>query len=379
MTGRWGSEYHFLLPSRDPEGAARRWERLRPLGVDTYFLSWGLLGNWLQALPASVEVPMLLLGPRETPNAGCLVGRSWRIRGRLFPRRCCFVNASGIRDFDNALWLEYNQLLVGNEPTRVLEGLVQVLAPRCHEIVFAALDATGYPGLAFTDPDFRLPGFDLVVDRRLPCHYVDLAQVRRRGDYLDLLRSNTRQQIRRSRRLLAVHGTPRVEVPQNLDAALTVFRQLTDLHRAHFLRRGQRSFFATEFAQAMHEGLIRARFRHGEIQLLRIAYGDRVVGCLYNFVHGGRVYFFQGGFVPFDDKRIKPGLTCHAAAIGCNADLGWDVYDFLAGDERYKASLATDAASLVWGRIHPSALCYRLEDRLLALLRRLRSALRRPG
>ena len=97
------------------------------------------------------------------------------------------------------------------------------------------------------------------------------------------------------------------------------------------------------------------------MQLLRITCGKKTLGCLYNFVSQGMVYYYQSGFNYPDFGRFKPGLVCHALAIPYNAAQGHKTYDFLVGDSQYKKSLSTHANQLVWCTIQKPRLRFKLE------------------
>ncbi|MFL5257239.1 MAG: GNAT family N-acetyltransferase [Rhodopila sp.] len=63
---------------------------------------------------------------------------------------------------------------------------------------------------------------------------------------------------------------------------------------------------------------------------------------------------YQSGFVyRDDDNQAKPGLTCHLAAILDALNRGMDIYDFLAGDDRYKRSLADQSHPQFWVEAGP--------------------------
>ena len=65
------------------------------------------------------------------------------------------------------------------------------------------------------------------------------------------------------------------------------------------------------------------------------------VGYLYNFRYRDRIYAYQSGLRYEEDPRLKPGLLCHALAIDrAAADPTLRIYDFLAGDSRFKRSFA---------------------------------------
>jgi CelD/BcsL family acetyltransferase involved in cellulose biosynthesis len=89
--------------------------------------------------------------------------------------------------------------------------------------------------------------------------------------------------------------------------------------------------------------------------LFRLSSGGEVIGILYNFTHGGRMLAYQSGFAyRADEKRAKPGLTCHRRAIEAALDAGLDCYDFLAGGDRYKRSLADAGAPADLGNGRPA-------------------------
>ena len=94
----------------------------------------------------------------------------------------------------------------------------------------------------------------------------------------------------------------------------------------------------------------------GEAELLRIDGAAAPIGYLYNFRLGGRVLAYQSGFdYAGAGRHGKPGLTCHHAAIRQAAAEGARVYDFLAGADRYKTSLATAASRSTGWRRRPPA------------------------
>ncbi len=102
--------------------------------------------------------------------------------------------------------------------------------------------------------------------------------------------------------------------------------------------------------------------------------GEALIGVLYNLSARRRVFAYQSGFDYLTAApHEKPGLTCHHAEIRLALAEGADVYDFLAGDHRYKRSLANGAARQFWVETGPL-----WSPRLL--LRRMRGlAARRVG
>lgn len=187
------------------------------------------------------------------------------------------------------------------------------------------------------------------------------------GDYLASLGAGTRQQIRRSGRFYAAGGAlhlARCDDPATLDAW---FPDLVALHGATWARRGQVGAFATPFLERFHRTFMERALARGQLDLLRVLGGWGVVGFLYNLRANGCVHAYQSALAdPTGQPHAKPGLTCHALAVADALARGDHTYDFLAGDQRYKRSLANREATLVWAELarpgSPAALAARLRD-----------------
>ena len=163
------------------------------------------------------------------------------------------------------------------------------------------------------------------------------------------LSANTRQQLRRSDRAYAAIGPLALRRAESVAEAHQFLDALASLHQARWNERGRSGAFAGPFFRRFHRALIERGLPRGEIDLLRIAAGQQVIGYLYNFRYRGHALAYQSGFDYLHaDKHQKPGLTCHHAAIRQYLADGIDRYDFLAGDDRYKRSLSTGMAVLHW-------------------------------
>jgi CelD/BcsL family acetyltransferase involved in cellulose biosynthesis len=174
------------------------------------------------------------------------------------------------------------------------------------------------------------------------------------GDYLAGRSANTRQQIRRSDRLYERGGRLAVDVAGSVEAAHTMLEEMAVLHQATWLARGRPGSFAEPFFRRFHRALIARAVPRGEAALLKVSCDQDVVGILYNFVHRGRMSAYQSGFAyRAGEPQAKPGLTCHYRAIQFALDQGLDIYDFLAGEDRYKRSLADSSDRQNWVEAGP--------------------------
>jgi CelD/BcsL family acetyltransferase involved in cellulose biosynthesis len=131
-----------------------------------------------------------------------------------------------------------------------------------------------------------------------------------------------------------------IERAETTPQALAWFGRLVALHQSRWTGRGAPGAFADRRIRDFHAALIAVGLPRGEIDMLRISAGPREVGMLYQFRHGGRILSYQSGFTAEADARLKPGLVCHTLAIRRASAENAIAYDFMAGAQRYKTTLA---------------------------------------
>jgi CelD/BcsL family acetyltransferase involved in cellulose biosynthesis len=341
------------------------WRALEDLARPSYFLTWGWIENWLSCLPADALPRLAVVNGPSGPIAAFFVGRRRLVRHGV-PTRACFVNTTGEPQLDE-LCIEHNSALCAPGARLSLASLVSLLPRDWDELILPAMDASAFDLAAPAEVRVR-------VDREVAAPFVDLSRVRAAGDYISLLGSSTRAQLRRARR---VCGATTIELAHDLVSAFHIYDELVELHQRHWRARGEPGAFANAWFDRFHRRLIAERLPRGEIQLLRVRAGDETVGCLYNLIAGGRVLFYQSGLAEPVHRHAKPGFVCHAAAVEENARAGHAVYDLLGGNTRYKRQLATDVARLIWVRVQRPLARFTIEDTARACIQATRARLRR--
>jgi hypothetical protein len=324
----------------------------------SYFLSWGWIENWITSLPDHAKPALAVFQDGDDPHVAFFLGKANLTRKGFLRSRGWFVNATGIPAFDR-LYIEYNGILCDNPDSFRFVDLVRSLPGDWDELYLPGLDARAFPGMAALD---RILPHRTLVEDDLLSPFVDLDLVRTRGDYLPLLSANARAQLRRAYRLFENEAPIRIESARNLQSALNTFDALVVLHESTWEKRGKAGAFSNQYLLQFHKRLIEKRYDHDEIQLLSIKYGDKILGYLYNYVYRSHVYFYQSGINYAMDKRLKPGLVTHVEAIKYCASAGHKTYDFLAGDSRYKMSLATHQNRLLWVRLQKPLVRFALEN-----------------
>jgi CelD/BcsL family acetyltransferase involved in cellulose biosynthesis len=315
-----------------------RWRDLECRAALSFFQSW----TWVGCLAADRFTDPVLVEATEDGRTVALALFN-RVR-RLFGPAVLHLGENGSAELD-CPYVEQNGVLTetGRE-AELTELCLRAVAAR-YDLVLSGV------GDAVLAAARRSAGLVRAV-RSQASPFVDLAVLRAAGgDYLAGRSANTRQQIRRSERF---YGPVAVVRAESVVAGHAMLAEMAALHQTAWVARGQPGSFARPFFARFHRDLIAAGLPRGEVVLLKVSFHGTIIGILYNFHFRGRMLAYQSGFsYPAAAAQAKPGLTCHYRAIQFAMNQGIDIYDFLAGEDRYKWSLANDSHRQIWGEIGP--------------------------
>jgi hypothetical protein len=293
----------------------------------------------------------------ETVGLALLGAGVTRRRHGLVRSRALYLNETGDRHFDS-ITIEHNGILapVGQEAT-VFDSAIAWFAD-----LGDVADELYISGSMLRLSEMRVKGRGLGrSETALPSYSLDLGLLSSSdGELYPVLSANARQQLRRSLRYFECYGPLRLSAAATAAEALAFFAELKALHCASWERRGKRHAFSGEFFEPFHRLLIERSFAAGGTQLLRAAAGSRVIGYLYNFRLGDRIYAYQSGFADGDPQE-RPGIVTHALAIRHAFQSGARVYDFMAGRNRLKESFSTRCEPMLWQVFQQPRLAFRLE------------------
>lgn len=340
------------------------WRDLEPRCDARLFLAW----PWVHAFLAEAAiVPRLVTARVDGVLAGLgLLQAAVRTRHRgLVTSRTLFVNLAGDPAVD-CVYPEYNGFLVDRRFGAALEArmttfLVQSPPP-------PGFDEMRFSGVPARYLDHaRETGLAVHVQSDSGTATVDLDAVRRSGrGYIEQLSSNRRYQLRRAQRHYAALGPLALDVAGDVAEALRFLDALAELHQRYWTGRGQLGGFGPPFALRFHRRLIAEALPLGAVELLRVRAGEQAVGYLYNLVWRGWVGAYASGFAYGDDAKATPGYVSFLLAIERHLALGNRVFDFMAGESRYKMSLGKPSERLQWFDLQQPRLVLKLE----AMLRR---------
>ena len=145
-------------------------------------------------------------------------------------------------------------------------------------------------------------------------------------------RANVGYYDRALRKVYEVECGP-VSDPADLDDELT---HLFDLHQRRWNQRWLPGVFGGRRVQAFHRDAARRLLERGWLRLFSLRLDGVTKASLYCFAYGDRTCYYQGGFEP-TLARLSLGTVLTARAMGTAIDEGRAVFDFLRGDEPYKA------------------------------------------
>lgn len=357
----------------------RLWRDLEDRADGSFFTSWTWIGAWLSTMRADETLPdMSLLVARsgETIAGLALIG-STQSGTFLKPGTVRALHQSGVPE-DDAIFIEYNDFLLDRRyagPARA--AMLRAIRDdgarwrewRLNGVVPDMLRAVAQQGLAHR-----------VVSDRV-CPWVDLTKLPPgRSGYLAILSRNTRQQVQRSLRLYEAEGDLTISAARDTQDANVILAELQALHLQSWrAREGHDGAFGAPRFVRFAARLVSMGISDGTVQLLRATAGGHPIGYLLNFIHRGHVYAYQSGFAYRDDNRFRPGLVTHTLAILQAREQGLRGYHFMAGEGRYKSSLANADEHLLWMTLRHDDLLSRAEDAARALKARVSAFARGLG
>jgi CelD/BcsL family acetyltransferase involved in cellulose biosynthesis len=346
----------------------REWRRLESASDASFFTSWHWIGTLLAAVPPESQ-PKLLRGRAngETVALALLGAGTPRRRYGIVRSKGLYINETGDARFDT-LTIEHNGIVAApGWEAEIWEALITWFARMRGEA-----DELYFNGSLRELPRNTLARWGLACSEiTVPSYVLDLSRLNEAaGEPYAILSANARQQLRRALRHFEKSGSLHLRGAATVAEALAFFSKMKALHRASWERRDRRHSFSNGFFERFHRLLIERSFAEGGTQLLRASAGDRVIGYLYNFRLGNRVYAYQSGFDDAD-RRERPGFVTHALAIRHAFQSGARMYDFMAGHNRLKESFATRCEPMRWQVVQQRRLTFQLEN----LARRLKHSL----
>lgn len=154
--------------------------------------------------------------------------------------------------------------------------------------------------------------------------------------YLAMLSKDHRKQVRRAWDRLFRPGRAVLRTASSEKELADGVTILSELHRRRRNLLGQPGCFASSRFAAFHGEVMHAMLETGRLGLHWIELNGVAVAAEYQLLGGDTVYAYQSGIAP-EALEDSPGALAHAATIRKAIEEGRRGFDFLRGDEPYKA------------------------------------------
>lgn len=294
------------------------------------FRRWEWLGTWWTHYRRRDMQPWVLA---VRDNAGALVGLAPWYRTSTLPggRVIRFLGSGEVySDYLTVLSAPGAEAIVG-------QALAEHLAATAHDD-WDRLELTGLPageGVIAWLVD-RLAARQMHVVRRSGLHLWRTALPDTWEQYVAARSRSQRALIRKLERRYFLTGRARLHELRTADDLPRAFEVLVDLHQRRRRSLGQRGCFASQRFARFHRD-VAARLL--AIGALRLSWLD-IEGCPaaveYDLLGDSTVFMYQVGMEPAL-AADRPGKLMFMLAIRHAIAAGCSTYDFLRGDEPYKA------------------------------------------
>jgi CelD/BcsL family acetyltransferase involved in cellulose biosynthesis len=352
---------HFALERPDAAAAERLWRDLEARAEITFYLSWAWIGAWI----AEAGPPDFVLVGRAGGEVVCLglLNKAVERRHGFVRSRTLCLHETGDEKKD-VIFIEYNAFLTDRRFDPLDGEAIAFL--RANAAATGGFDEIQLGG--FAEPRFAAiaaAGFKTHVQALKTTAQVDLAAVRAAGgDYLATLSANRRQQIRRAIRLYEDRGPLSLRAAGGVEEARDWFEAMGRLHEQAWRARGEGGAWRFPFLLAFHRRLIDTAFADGGIEIVRVDCGGAPIGYIHGLVRGGWIGSYLSGFAYEADNKARPGLVSFALYVQEKLKSEAQVFDFLAGDHRYKTSLGKPGPRMYWFSVQEDRWQLRLENAL---------------
>jgi CelD/BcsL family acetyltransferase involved in cellulose biosynthesis len=154
--------------------------------------------------------------------------------------------------------------------------------------------------------------------------------------YVAGLGKNLRRDVRRLERELLDSGRAVLHAAENLDELPRAMDILLELHQRRRHAVGEAGCFTSARFMAFYHEVVPDLLRRGQVQFYWLELDGKPVAAEYQLVGNGVLYAYQAGVDP-DAMQHQPGKLINLAILRRSIARGYRVFDFLRGDEPYKA------------------------------------------
>jgi len=342
------------------EKLAEKWLTLERNSDCSVFLSWQWIGNWLDVVTDKLFL-VEAYHDDKVVGLGFFVETTRKVFGCI-PVKQWWLHRTGIQQQDQ-MWIEYNDFLLDKSCSiAIREEMIKAVVdfdPSVKEIIIglSAIERLDCFTNCFAKLSFSAENIIETNGYLASLTYSN-------GNYLkETLSKNTRAQISRSKKILQSQGELSFEVFSDSEKLIELYPKIANIHIDKWQDTNEGSGFSNPIFEGFHK-LMAFNNTNNTVQIAVLTLNDVELGYLVNFIYNNRVYFYLSALQENADNKVKIGMTLHSEAIQYYMNQGFESYDFLGGDARYKKSLSNEKYSLDMKRFYREEFILRLEYQL---------------
>jgi CelD/BcsL family acetyltransferase involved in cellulose biosynthesis len=247
---------------------------------------------------------------------------------------------------------------------RVAAEVAKALTVQCDDwdrLELSSVDADDYAVMALAD---HLEKRECIVSRQASdsCWLLDLPASW--DEYLSALSKSHRKQLRQLERRVIESGRVtwhQVTTAAEFDAAWPV---LVDLHQRRRRSLGEPGCFASWAFHDFHREVAQRMLDRGQLRVSWLALDGTPVAAEYHLADSQATYAYQGGVDP-ERLEVEPGRLSTIVCLRHAIEEGLMQFDFLRGNEPYKAHWRAEPRATYDYRVVPNRRLARLRGRVL--------------
>jgi CelD/BcsL family acetyltransferase involved in cellulose biosynthesis len=319
----WITDADHFLQLRD------EWNSLGSSAIETVFLTHAWLASWLLELAPEAQLHVLTAWDGDRLVAALpLFGDPKQGRGR----RWAFMGVGTLTP--NHLDVIAKPSYLPQARARFAEMLVEKRA-EWDVVEFGKLPADT-PTAEELTVRFAGAGFATTESVAAACPYCELPASYE--EYVATLKRRLRKKIRQTRRWVADEpDSRRLAVTSTESDSLAALASLIRIHQARWEGKGYPGAFADPRVVRFHERVVREAGAAGCLRMFVLSDGDDTIAVSYDFHVGSTV---QAYLSSFDERwaEASPGVLLRSYVIEHSISEGANRFDFLEGEEDYKAA-----------------------------------------
>ena len=344
-----------------------KWLALEAKSSSLFFLSWKWIGPWLKQVSSSEKL-ILVQAMQHNQIVGLGIFTEQKVtRYALLKSTQWLLHRSGVNSNDQ-IWIENNNFLTTDKNK---ELIIQTI---WHTLLLQHNNVDEYIiAMYHNKPEqLKLPAavkYKTAAVYNENGYYLNLKDILTLDDYLSSLSKNTRKQIKRSFKLLSQLGEYEFSIAEDPEQQAQILEQCKQWHIDKWQQTDTPSGFINPNFTSFHHNLMDEDHISSKTVVASFKINEALVGCLYCFIDHNCAYFYLSALKPIEDNRIKLGISLHTLFIQWIIENKPTItkYDFLAGEARYKKSLANHQDEHCYLVIQKTALKFKIERYLKSI------------